>query len=180
MPRAGQLPPRIFLNGQVGPDAYRYELNDVTACPDSGNRKIWISMSVVTENRLTANNNALQNRLTELSGMGCAVKFLIDDNVTAATRSRLTGTGAEVVVVESLHHKFLIVDAESRGLGGEPAALRERVWTGAMNLSWSSAWRDGEAAVLVEQHEMVRAYVSHFTCVWNRNRIDGGINDDSC
>jgi phosphatidylserine/phosphatidylglycerophosphate/cardiolipin synthase-like enzyme len=176
----------IHTKGYVFPrttyeDPFLAVLNRVTACPDPYNRKIWISMSAVSAERLNANGNALRDRLTALTNMGCAVKFVVDDAVDSTARAIITNTGATLVVANSLHHKFLIVDATATGPDGEPAAPREFVWTGAMNLSWSSAWRDGESAIVVDDNErVVRSFASHFTCIWNRNRIDGGDDDDSC
>ncbi|MGH3343675.1 MAG: phospholipase D-like domain-containing protein [Carbonactinosporaceae bacterium] len=168
-------------------DHFLEVLNDVTACPDSGNRKIWISMSGVTEVRLQTNNDALLNRIDTLNFMGCGVKFLVDDHATdvgdddteTTAVGLLISRGADVVQVASLHHKFLIVDAEVNGV------LHENYWTGAMNLSFASAWRDGESAVHQEDDGTFQAYRSHFTCVWNRNRIGapnivGSNNDEPC
>jgi hypothetical protein len=155
-------------------------LGGIEACPDPYNRKVWVSMSGVTMNRLADFDNAMLDRFAQLTGMGCAVKFLVDDAVPTDVRSALQNRGVDLVVVPYLHHKFIVVDAVSESMSGGPAVPREFVWTGAHNLSWSSAWRDGEGAVWVEQPRVVRSYVSHFTCVWNRNRVDGGDDDSAC
>lgn len=153
-------------------------LNGITACPDSSDRKIWVSMSMVTMARI--DQYGILDRIGQLSGMGCAVKFLVNQGTPADVLQALRGEGAQVVTVPREHHKFIVVDATSRGMDGQASAPREFVWTGSHNLSWASAWRDGEAAAWVEQHEVVRAYVSHFECVWDRNRVDGGNDDDGC
>ncbi len=158
-------------------------LGGVTACPSSGNRKIWLAFPNIDKARLDANGGRLQNLLTKLAdpqGMKCSVKLLTqDNNLNASTRTALQNTKAEIVDVPCLHSKYLIVDATSEDMNGNNPAPRELVWTGSSNLGDGSAWTAANSNILVEQHDVVRKYVSNFTAMWNRN-YQPSVIDPAC
>ncbi|WP_162606181.1 phospholipase D-like domain-containing protein [Jiangella asiatica] len=157
-------------------------LGKVQSCPSSGDRKIWLAEPSIKNSRLTANDNQLLDLLTSLVNLGCGVKIItksVDDPADPDdVFSTLTSTGAEVVTVSCLHSKYIIVDAVSNGMNGGDPGSREYVWTGSSNLGPGSAWSSANSNVWVEQHDVVRAYVSNFTAIWNRNYA--GEPDPSC
>ena len=111
----------------------------------------------------TAARSYLVDDLAELADQGCSVRVIVSENAsTPALQRHLRRTlGADVILAQHVHHKYILVDAV---YGGE---RRELVWTGSHNYTGPALRRNDETLLKIQDPAVYEAFRESWEALWD-------------
>ncbi|MGH8795040.1 MAG: phospholipase D-like domain-containing protein [Stackebrandtia sp.] len=165
---AGQLPERAWAYPRPGDgDNISGQLSKVTGCSSAGDNRVWVAISIWSTNA----REAILDQLDRIQGLGCDVKVVVSDGVEGDQVTNLRNRLGDdnVRILEKVHHKFIIVDAQydEGGVSENPYVITgSHIFaTGSLRhnceINLRVGGNDGSAGVAEE-------YIEHFGTLYSR------------